>query len=223
MQTDNSGFTPAQYQTLLKLLGKTEGTAAPSEFPKADESYLAGTSFLASHLSNTHWIFDSGASDHMCNTIKLFTNIRDIASKNHKIIIPDGTTLNVMKIGDISLTKDLFLKNVLFVPEIQFNLISVSKLTLDNNISLIFSTDACYVQDHLMRRPLPLGKPHNGLYYTLGKDQHLFLEDRASLNNKHTAITASCTDKTNYVKLLHLRLGHIPFSRLKVMYPAKNL
>ena len=155
----------------------------------------------------------------MCNTIKLFTNLINVARKDHKIVIPDGNTLNVMKVGDICLTKDLFLKNVLFVPEIQFNLILVSKLTLDNKISLFFTTNAFYVQDLLMKRLLPLGNLYNGLYYTLAKDHQKVHEDKYTLNNRHIAITASCTDMTTHVKLLNLRIRYIPFSRLKVMYP----
>ncbi|XP_057532973.1 uncharacterized protein LOC130810866 [Amaranthus tricolor] len=176
-------------------------------------------SLLASHLSKSRWIFDSGVTDHMCNTIKLFTNLINVARKDHKIVIPDGNTLNVMKVGDICLTKDLFLKNVLFVPEIQFNLILVSKLTLDNKISLFFTTNAFYVQDLLMKRLLPLGNLYNGLYYTLAKDHQKVHEDKYTLNNRHIAITASCTDMTTHVKLLNLRIRYIPFSRLKVMYP----
>ena len=41
MNTDNSGFTPAQYNTLLKLLGKKEGTPQ-TESTQLDESYLTG-------------------------------------------------------------------------------------------------------------------------------------------------------------------------------------
>ena len=59
----------------------------------------------------------------MCNTINLLQDFRDIEGQ-HNITIPDGTKLLVKKIGNVLLKEGLMLKNVLFVPDMKYILIS---------------------------------------------------------------------------------------------------
>lgn len=73
-----------------------------------------------------------------------------------------------------------------------------------------------------MKRLLPLGKLYNGLYYTLDKDLLLSQDDNATSNKARFANTIS-KDPTAHAKLLHLRLGLLPFSRLKIMYPTLDV
>jgi GAG-pre-integrase domain len=58
----------------------------------------------------------------------------------------------------------LKLNNVLHVPEIAKNLISVSQLTLDNKVSVEFSPHCCFIKDLETRQTLLIGTLHNGLY-----------------------------------------------------------
>lgn len=157
----------------------------------------------------------------MCNAINLFHDIRDVEGSHH-ITIPDSSHLTVKKIGRVHLATGLVLQNVLFVPELCFNLISVSKLSIDNNVSIIFATNNCYLQGHSMNKLLPLGKLHHGLCYTL--DRALLLaHDAPIFLHKDRFATVATKDTINHVKLLHLRFGHLPFSRIKVMYPLLNV
>ena len=99
---------------------------------------LASTLCLASKSMLHTWIIDSGVTDHMCNTINLFTNVRDVDSNVHEVIIPNGSSLKVTKIGDICFNEKITLKDVLYVPSIHYNLLLVHKFCFDNAISLIF-------------------------------------------------------------------------------------
>ena len=99
----------------------------------------------ASFYDDIHWIIDSGATDHMCNTIQLFQDLRDIGGNGHSITVLDGNKMVVKKISDVRLKEGLILKNVLLVPEIHFNLISVSKLTIDTVMHVLFTTNSCYL------------------------------------------------------------------------------
>lgn len=73
------------------------------------------------------WIFDTGATDHMCADLSRFSHVRNV---NHtKVHLPDGQTVQVTHIGTVHVTKDLMLQNVLCVPTFHFNLISISQLT----------------------------------------------------------------------------------------------
>ena len=59
---------------------------------------------------------------------------------------------------------NLNLHNVLYVPEITKKLLSVSKLTDDNNALVEFDVNYCYVKDKLIRKILLRGKLRDGLY-----------------------------------------------------------
>ena len=77
MEAYHSGFTTTQYNTLLMLLGKKDTANEKISFNDASAN-LAGTLCQSSFYDDVHWIIDSGATDHMCNTIKLFQDLRDI-------------------------------------------------------------------------------------------------------------------------------------------------
>lgn len=85
---------------------------------------FSGKKFSSVYLSN--WILDSGASHHVCNNINKLKNVRN-AGANEVVVIPDGTCLKVEKIGDVEISKSLKLENVLYVPDLKCNLISVKK------------------------------------------------------------------------------------------------
>lgn len=156
----------------------------------------------------------------MCNTINFFQDLRAIEGAHHTITIPNGSKMLVNQIGIVCLNGGLVLTDVLFVPYIHFNLISVSKLTIEKLMDVLFTNNCCYLQDHLMKRVLPLGKLHHGLYYTL---------DKALIHTHNVKIPFSTrrlvtvTSKDTLQKLIHLRLGHLPFPRMKLLFPSLDV
>ena len=58
---------------------------------------------------------------------------------------------------------------MLLVPDITKNLLSISKLTTDNNISVEFIGNVCYVEDSLKKQVLLKGIAEKGLYKLLLK------------------------------------------------------
>ncbi|PON65103.1 hypothetical protein TorRG33x02_271610 [Trema orientale] len=79
---------------------------------------------------------DSGATNHVINDSKnLNTKMDNNGLK--KLIIGNGQGLDIHHIGHgllYSSLKKLYLKNILHVPSITKNLLSVVKLTSDNNV-----------------------------------------------------------------------------------------
>jgi hypothetical protein len=59
---------------------------------------------------------------------------------------------------------DLHLNQVLCVPAITKNLLSISKFTKDNNAYAEFSSLGCVIKDQKTKRPLLQGSLRNGLY-----------------------------------------------------------
>ena len=78
--------------------------------------------------------------------------------------LPNGHTVLVTHTGTITLTDSLVLSNVLCVPSFDFNLISVSKLTLSLHCFIFFLSNFCFIQDLQLRKIIGLGKQRNELY-----------------------------------------------------------
>lgn len=79
--------------------------------------------------------------------------------------MPNENIALATHIETIQLTKTLMLKNVLFVPAFQFNLIFVSKFCFDNSCLLKFLSTTCEFYDPSTGKRIGLGKVINGLYY----------------------------------------------------------
>lgn len=81
------------------------------------------------------WVLDSGAIRDVCNNFELFTNIKEIY--NNRIRLPNQSLMQVCKRGDIKVNEKLLLKEVLFVPRFELNLIFVTMLTTYNKHLLV--------------------------------------------------------------------------------------
>ena len=89
---------------------------------------------LAATQSSDNWIVDSGATCHMCNDKKLFGELRQL-SEPQEISLGDGHVLEATAKGSVSLemllpagsSKKCTLRDVLYVPKLSHNLLSVSK------------------------------------------------------------------------------------------------
>jgi hypothetical protein len=95
---------------------------------------LQGTSSLA--LS---WILDSGASNHMKNSLCGLSNIQKYYGSSH-IKTTNGSTLPIMIVGNVP----HFLKDVFVSPKLAINLSFVGQL-VDNNCDIHFSNRDCIV------------------------------------------------------------------------------
>jgi len=96
------------------------------------DALVVGQALSASATNNG--IVDSGATCHMCNNDKLFVNIRSM-QQPLEIMLGDGHALEATGQGVVALemklpagkTRRCKLHDVLFVPKLSYNLLSVSK------------------------------------------------------------------------------------------------
>ena len=82
---------------------------------------------------------DSGASSHMASDHGILSSSQP--SSAHTVTVGNGASLPISHISTDtlpSLSKPLYLNNVLVVPHIIKNLLSVRKLTTDNFVSIEF-------------------------------------------------------------------------------------
>ena len=78
-------------------------------------------------VSNSAWIIDSGATDHMTFDSRQVSPLK--SSSQHSVSTANGTSIQIIGEGSLSLTNTLNLDSVLVVPSLNYNLLSVSKIT----------------------------------------------------------------------------------------------
>lgn len=99
----------------------------------------------ASVLRSSNWIIDSGATQHMTSSISNLENVVDISDMNLIVNHPNGSKAIIKKIGNVKLTNNLILLDVLVVPDFNVDLLSVHKLVRDNKLFVGFDENKCYV------------------------------------------------------------------------------
>lgn len=67
-----------------------------------------------------------------------------------KVKIANDSSLQVTEIGKVRINDQLTLHNVLHVPSINFNMLSVGKISRDNNCLAYFISPICYFQEKEM-------------------------------------------------------------------------
>nr|KYP41064.1 Retrovirus-related Pol polyprotein from transposon TNT 1-94 [Cajanus cajan] len=160
-----------------------------------------------------YWILDSGATDHMTPLPKYFSTYSPCPS-NKKISTADGTLITAAGQGEVQISPSMTLKNVLHVPKLSTNLISIQKLTKDLSCNVVFYSNSCILQDKNSGRTIGHAREWNGLYY---------MED-PNLPTKSLISLSTMTNKEK-AQLYHCRLGHPSFRVIKVLFPSlfKNL
>ncbi|KAJ9673431.1 hypothetical protein PVL29_023162 [Vitis rotundifolia] len=106
-------------------------------------------------ISSKQWYFDSGASNHMMNTVLFLSNVRNYDG-NLKINIADGSSLPISAVGDLSFSLTFSLTDVFVSLDLSTNLLSVGQL-VDNNCNVNFSRSGCVVQDQVSGKMIAKG------------------------------------------------------------------
>ncbi|OIT27846.1 hypothetical protein A4A49_56907, partial [Nicotiana attenuata] len=152
-------FTQEQYDQILKLLKKDTGD---------NSQHFAGTTkvtTLADKSKGENWIVDSGATNHMVHTRELLDKINTNNLKsNSKVHLPDGTSLDIACTRESRIGECGVIRNVLYILDFKYNLLSVSKLTRDLHCFLSFYFDFWIMQDLHNGKAKGIGKELEGLY-----------------------------------------------------------
>ncbi|XP_072066650.1 uncharacterized protein [Arachis hypogaea] len=219
-------FTLEQREALLALLQNQESQPRHSinQISTTTLPSNKGISYIMSLsvFSPRSWVIDSGATNHVAYSHKSFHRIYKI---NPVIInMPDGTRTIATLAGNVFFLNNLQLFNVFYIPTFKFNLISVSKLTMDSECQLIFDENGCAIQEKKTLKTVGVAKQRSGLYafenfqpvaatnYS-NKLLHVFthVTSNSACINTHT----SKSSYPDHSALWHLRLGHLPNHRIK--------
>jgi len=152
---------------------------------------------------NGEWLIDLGASHHMTGVIKLLSEVRNIMLC--PVGLPDGKQTNVVKEGIMHLGENIYLRNVLYVPNMNCTLIYVAKLMRDLSCTVTFTNKLCVMHDQALRTLIGLGEECDGVF----------------LFQTTIPVHANKAKTMNVSKLWHERLGH-PSKRILTYLPEAN-
>ena len=153
----------------------------------------------------TEWIIDSGATCHMCTDKGQFSDFIPL-KRSQDITLGDGRHLKAMGCGTVILEVELSpsqvkkckLRDVLYVPSLSYNLLSVSKC-MNKTCSTVFTSKGCNFLD-ADGKVVVTGKKVGDLYY---------------LNCKETQHVATVTHSVSQDELWHRRYGHLGVQNMR--------
>ena len=186
--------------------GKQKASMTEEENPGSDcETLGFVTQAVAANVRDNKgevWIIDSGATCHMRNNKDLLDDFVELDSAV-KVQVGDGKTLNATGRGTVTLLtilpggkhKKCKLKDVLVVPQLSYNLISVSKAA-QVGYSVSFGDNECKIT-RANGAVIAVGVRVGCLY-------HLDFQQR--LNSSHATNANSDNSKEN---IWHQRFGHL--------------
>ncbi|KAD2394048.1 hypothetical protein E3N88_41025 [Mikania micrantha] len=190
------------------------GPRPPQAYSASENSFTPTDLEQAFHTMtltppDQNWYMDSGATSHMTNTSGNLSSY-DNKSIFRNIVVGNGAQIPIQGTGNQTLPKPyppLHLTNVLHVPHLIKNLLSVRRLTTDNNITIEFDPYGFDVKDFRTRTPLLRCNSLGDLYpLTFPQKNHV----------TSPSVFAAITQD-----LWHHRLGHPGANILSILH--KNL
>jgi hypothetical protein len=153
-----------------KLFGK-EGHTVLCCFKRFDASFTGppqkSVSFVTtSYGGNTNWYMDFDAMDHITSELEKLT-VHDKYHGGDQIHAANGSGMEISYVGHSTLHSPIdkiHLRNILHVPTENKSLVSVNRITRDNNAFVEFHSHHFSIKDQATRRTLLRGRCEGGLY-----------------------------------------------------------
>lgn len=153
-------------------------------------------SFLAQNSETCNWIVDSGTTSHMVNDKSLMKDMKNL--KSNIKVAKANEVMKTEGVGSCDF-ETCTLKNVVYVPELAANLLSVNAIT-ENGGNVIFIGDKVIIKKE-NAKVMEGKKTKNGLY-------------EIQIKKKEEKNSYLVTEE-DLVKKWHRRLGHISMQGMK--------
>ncbi len=151
---------------------------------------------------------DSGASNHMTSHGKWFRDIKDLKTPGF-VEIGDEITDPITQISKVPLSMQdgqmKYLKDVLHVPTITKNLVSVGQM-VEQGLQVTFNPNECFVEDMKNQGKLIAKGERNGRMFTLDVNMP-----------KVNSMLFTHGKRASDIGIWHKRIGHVNLQRLKIM------
>jgi hypothetical protein len=169
--------------------------------PPPPMCFMAKNSKVNYKAGGSHWILDSGCTQHMTGQVKMFTSLVNDAGDHEQVLFGDNSKGRISGLGEIYLTNDLSLSNVRFVDSCSYNLFSIAQFC-DLGLSCTFDDEGLTITNNKINEVV-----FKGFHYG-----NLYLVDFTSREANLTTCLISTTSKG---WLWHRRIAHIGMSQLK--------
>ncbi|GJW47000.1 putative RNA-directed DNA polymerase [Tanacetum coccineum] len=152
--------------------------------------------------SNENGTTLSFSNEQIMKLINLINEINEVPSGNVQTNMarhPNGTLTKVKYVGNLKLSENVILFDVLVVPEYCVSLLSVNKLFKDNRMFVGFTETKCFIQDLQLNKIVGTGSENGGLY---------MFDTPSSFSSKYQTLgnhSAMCFVSKS---LWHTRSGH---------------
>lgn len=186
---------------------KPEGKVNAAVGSKAVSFMVNKTPAEMDHKKST-FVVDSGCSDHLVNSLECMQSVRKLKEPFVIDVAKDGVSIVGKYEGEVlGFSKEgvrFELKNVIFVPELRGNLLSVKKMS-QGGIDVMFTTRGGKHQAVMKKKNAIIGVAHlRGNLYELDLD----------LNVTEATANVCASDTGN---LWHRRLGHASQSTMNAL------
>nr|GEU98547.1 ribonuclease H-like domain-containing protein [Tanacetum cinerariifolium] len=145
-------FASDQIAKLMSLIRDKPGNGIHANMAANEISYNFG------------WIIDSGVNQHITSSTNNMKNVIDSSKLNIIVGHPNGTTAKIRKVGNLKLTSNIVLFDVLVIPEYCVSLLSINKLVKDSKLHVSFDEYDCIIQDLKRENILGTGSETGSLY-----------------------------------------------------------
>ncbi|KAL0546640.1 hypothetical protein IC582_016552 [Cucumis melo] len=157
------------------------------------------------------WILDSRATNHLTGFSEHFVTYTPCAG-NEKIRIANGSLASIAGKGQIVLFDGFSLQNVLHVPKLSYNLLSISKITYELHCKATFLPESVCFQNLNSRRTIGTARHSRGLY--------IFNDDTSGSSISTTSLLSSYFSTYEHDFMLwHFRLDYPNFTYMKYLFP----
>src|SRR5690606_32007305 len=119
-----------------------DGSGSEDSLVSSSEAILVYTQ-KRKGCSVVDWFSDSACTKHISSNLAYFSNIRGL-NRRHVVIVGNGEAVPAEAIGDVNLNvtvrgrkQILTLRDVLYVPEMKANLLSLTTLTEDEDCKIL--------------------------------------------------------------------------------------
>ncbi|KAD3642281.1 hypothetical protein E3N88_31505 [Mikania micrantha] len=143
----------------------------PSQCPNRDPTTMRSRPPSAHHANyrpheSTAWLPDTSSNSHVASDLHSLDQSEPYYGEDF-LHVGDGEGLPILHIGSTKIhspSKTFSVSNILHVPRIKRNLLSVQKFYSDNNVYFEFHSNFFIVKDKVTRTTLLTGPSDNGLY-----------------------------------------------------------
>ncbi|PKU72052.1 Retrovirus-related Pol polyprotein from transposon TNT 1-94 [Dendrobium catenatum] len=169
--------------------------------------------------SSDDWFLDTGATSHLTSNLQHLQTPQTYTGSS-QIQVGNGQLLPIANSGQGLLptpSRKLQLSQILHVPHLSHNLLSVNKLTNENSCFIVFHANGFFIKDARTNQILLQGPCRQGLYP---------IELRPAASYSSTTHSTALHTKMIDPVLLHQRLGHPSPSTLQLLsayFPTKRL